>query len=424
MVLSRQLFSLTLYSLLGSIVFGQDERSPEEVAEATSSPAPISGALYLDAWQIEKEFLFTPMALQQWYDLGLQSDSNLSPERRASLKPVIGNFLASRCLVSIRDEPIAFTLDRIHFIQPDASEFSPIDPDDTVLAGETWISVVFAAPHSDPRQALQLVWDLIPETDDFVTVKVADPEGTRIFELNRLNPALNIRGRFRPEERAPPPPAPSVNQGNSQKIPVPLLSIILLLAAILVGFTSYRKKKLGILRISAIALATIAAISARGISGEITLKASTKAISDTDAAEILDPLLRGIYHSFNYTDQEQQYEKLSLVATGEALTPIFLDLQRILRSRERDGSRVRVKDLGISKCIATPVEGRPGFEALCSWQAEGRVGHWGHFHDRSNAYRAVFIVEPLNGTWKITGLDLQDRERKPAHPQPSQQQLE
>ena len=424
MVLSRQLLSLTLYSLIGSIALGQNDRSTEEAAEATSNPAPVSGALYLDSWQIEKEFLFTPIALQQWYDLGLQSDSDLPPERRASLKPIIGKFLASRCRVSIRDQPVAFTLDRIHFIQPDASEFSPIDPDDTVLAGETWISVVFAAPHSDPRQALQLEWDLIPETDGSVTVKVADPEGTRIFELNRLNPALNIRGRFRPEERAPPTPAPSVNQGNSQKIAVPYLTITLLLAGILVGFTSYRKRKLGILRTSALALAIIAAISARGISGEITLKASTTAISDADATKILDPLLRGIYHSFNYTDQAQQYEKLSLVATGEALTPIFLDLQRILRSRERDGSRVRVKDLGISKCTTTPLEGRPGFEALCSWQAEGRVGHWGHFHDRANAYRAVFIVEPLNGTWKITGLDLQDRERKPAHLQPSLQQPE
>ncbi|HBM77079.1 MAG TPA: hypothetical protein DD438_03125, partial [Verrucomicrobiales bacterium] len=234
MVLSRQLLSLTLYSLIGSIALGQNDRSTEEAAEATSNPAPVSGALDLDSWQIEKEFLFTPIALQQWYDLGLQSDSDLPPERRASLKPIIGKFLASRCRVSIRDQPVAFTLDRIHFIQPDASEFSPIDPDDTVLAGETWISVVFAAPHSDPRQALQLEWDLIPETDGSVTVKVADPEGTRIFELNRLNPALNIRGRFRPEERAPPTPAPSVNQGNSQKIAVPYLTITLLLAGILV----------------------------------------------------------------------------------------------------------------------------------------------------------------------------------------------
>lgn len=424
MVLSRQLFSLTLCSLLGSMAAGQSGRNPKEGHQATPNPAPLSGALYLDAWQIEKEFLLTPIALQQWYDLDLQSDSNLSPERRASLKPVIGNFLASRCPVSIRDEPITFTLDRIRFIQPSASEFSPIAPDETVPASETWISAVFAAPHSDHRQALQLVWDLIPETDGFVTVKVADPEGTRSFELNKLNPALNIRGRFRPDERSPPPQPFPVNQGESQTIPLPFLSITLLLATLLFGLTSYYRKNLDTLSITVIALGTIATISARGISSEITLKASAEPISDADAGEILEPLLRGIYYLFNYTDQEQQYEKLSLVASGEALTPIFLELQRILRSREQDGSRVRVKDLEISACTATPIEGRPGFEALCSWQAKGRVGHWGHFHDRANAYKAAFIVESMNGKWKITDLVLHDRERKPAPPKPSQLQLE
>ena len=164
---------------------------------------------------------------------------------------------------------------------------------------------------------------------------------------------------------------------------------------------------------TAIILIGLGAIPARTISIKFPLKDTWNAVSDTDAMEILDPLLRRIYHSFNYTNPEQQYEELSLAASGGALTPIFLELQRTLRSRERDGSRVRVNTINISACTVSDLKERSGFEALCEWQASGRVGHWGHFHDRTNSYNATFIIEPSSGTWKITRLDLHGRERNP-----------
>ena len=86
-------------------------------------PAEIAGAIYLDSWQIEKEFIVSPMALQQWIDLGIDAESKLTPELREEMKPRIGRFLAQRCPVTIQDKEVAFTLDRIHFIEPDASEF-------------------------------------------------------------------------------------------------------------------------------------------------------------------------------------------------------------------------------------------------------------------------------------------------------------
>ncbi len=425
MVIIRQVFLLTLLTQLAVIASGGAKQKRALIGDAPSDPAPISGALYLDPWQIEKEFLLTPMALQGWYDLGLTSDVALSPERRSLLKLVIGKFLASRCPVSIRDEPVAFTLDRIHFIQPDASEFRPVSGDETVPAGDMWISVVFSAPQTDPRQALQLMWDLIPEGPEPVTIKVADPEGTRNFELNRLSPSLNVRGRFDPNARTPPPPAPIINPNPSRPLALPWISILILLTA-LFGFLALRRDpRRRILGMCIIASAALAATLTRGISIEFSPKKPLTVTSNPEAIEILNPLLRRIYHAFNYRSQDQQYDELSLVASGEAaLTPIFLELQRTLRSREREGSRVRVDTVQITACSVTALDKRSGFQALCSWQAAGRVGHWGHFHDRTNAYDASFDVEPIDGTWKITRLDLHGRERKPDTPQPTLRQQE
>ena len=137
-------------------------------------------------------------------------------------------------------------------------------------------------------------------------------------------------------------------------------------------------------------------------------------ISDAAAARIMDPLLRGVYHSFNYQNRDQQYEELDKVAGGEALTPIFLEVQRTLQSRERDGSRVRVNDLRIESSKSSPLPQRQAFLALCEWEVRGRVRHWGHFHDRLNIYRATFEVEPVEQKLKITLLTLHDRQRGPA----------
>ena len=41
-----------------------------------------------------------------------------------------------------------------------------------------------------------------------------------------------------------------------------------------------------------------------------------------------------------------------------------------------------------------------GFVAQGEWTAFGRVGHWGHMHNRINKYKANMTVEPVEGAWK------------------------
>ncbi len=385
--------------------------------EQGTAPAALSGALYLDAWQIEKEFLVSPLALQEWIDLGLEPDSEIRPEEKDDLMTTIGNFLAGKCPVTIQDEPLVFTLDRIHFIEPDATEFSIIDHDATVTARDIRISAIYATPNFDPRQALQVFWDLLPDDSPFVTVKVADAGGTRNFNLTKFNPTLNIRGRYRSGARnSPPTPPPLPALAAAEPFRIPWLSLALIIIIFPAGFIVFRAKENLVIRLTLIGLILPAAIVFKGVGIPLRGKTSSISISDAAAARILDPLLRGVYHSFNYQTRDQQYEELDKVAGGEALTPIFLEIQRTLQSRERDGSRVRVNDLRIESSKSSPLPKRPGFQALCEWEVSGRVGHWGHFHDRLNLYRATFVVEPVEQKWKITLLTLHDRQRTPVPP--------
>ena len=52
-----------------------------------------------------------------------------------------------------------------------------------------------------------------------------------------------------------------------------------------------------------------------------------------------------------------------------------------------------------------------GFRATCTWNVAASVGHWGHIHQRRNQYIAELTVEPVDGVWKITRLELIEEQR-------------
>jgi len=41
----------------------------------------------------------------------------------------------------------------------------------------------------------------------------------------------------------------------------------------------------------------------------------------------------------------------------------------------------------------------------------GTVGHWGYVHTRQNLYDAIVTIEAVDGTWKITELEVIEENR-------------
>jgi hypothetical protein len=48
----------------------------------------------------------------------------------------------------------------------------------------------------------------------------------------------------------------------------------------------------------------------------------------------------------------------------------------------------------------------------------GSVGHRGHIHIRKNQYEADIAVEPVDGAWKITSLELLEEKRIDSYAKP------
>ena len=45
------------------------------------------------------------------------------------------------------------------------------------------------------------------------------------------------------------------------------------------------------------------------------------------------------------------------------------------------------------------------------WNMADPVGHWGHIHQRTNAYHANVTLRVIEDAWKLSGLEILQEER-------------
>ena len=77
------------------------------------------------------------------------------------------------------------------------------------------------------------------------------------------------------------------------------------------------------------------------------------------------------------------------------------------------------KDIQILDVSVEQLNDRFGLAFTTTWTALGTVGHWGHIHTRQNEYEAIITVEPVEGSWKITDLELLEEKRIDPYAQPT-----
>jgi hypothetical protein len=135
-------------------------------------------------------------------------------------------------------------------------------------------------------------------------------------------------------------------------------------------------------------------------------------IQETQQAEaILTPLLRNVYRAFDRRTEEQIYDVLARSVDGELLRRLYLETLEALTLDGREGARVTISEFSLDVLSVRPVEIGTGFTAECQWTALGKVGHWGHTHPRVNRYNAKVTVSPVQGEWKLTGLEVTEARR-------------
>jgi hypothetical protein len=135
--------------------------------------------------------------------------------------------------------------------------------------------------------------------------------------------------------------------------------------------------------------------------------------SPKDAVAVLETLLWNMYRAFDYRDEERTYDALARSIHGDLLERVYLEVRRALTMQEQGGAVSRVKEVKlVSSEPLAPAPSSPSRPALATtWQVTGTVEHWGHIHTRINEYEAVFRLQPIDGAWKVIGMDVSRQER-------------
>jgi len=220
----------------------------------------------------------------------------------------------------------------------------------------------------------------------------------------------------RPREAAPPPAIVLPQPQPAPVLTIPLVSTSLLLV-LLVGFLVAKARGVSARRRWAVAVLGFGV--AAGLAGAAPLDVQLPwggAIDrppNDEALAIFASLHRGVYGAVGSETEEEIYDRLAESVSGELLRDLYMDIHQSLILHDEGGAVCRIQKTEILEAEILPEreEGAAWFKVRARWRVEGKVGHWGHTHQRINEYLADVTMVAHAGTWKIARLDVLDESR-------------
>jgi len=368
--------------------------------------SPLSVFLYVEPYEVRYEIVARPRDLQQWVDLGLEGRETIPVELQPEIKRRVATFLAEHLDARIDGGSVAPELDRIHFLRRTLRTSRVIQPPEPLDSISATLGAVYVVPTEGlPREAT-LTWDLFGGRIQRIPAAATDeagplpsfllPDDNVLRWTNFLkNPTVP-----RPVPVVAPPAWPLSTLAGAIWLCLPALALVIVWQG--AGLVRGRRPSRG----GAIALAlllTATLVSAAG--------AHRARMNDERAEEVIASLLHNVYRAFDARGESVIYDALEKSVAGDLLTQIYLETRRGLELASQGGARVKVKGVDVVQVVSEHLDTGPGFAARCTWQVTGSVGHWGHVHQRTNRYEARFEVRPMEGSWRITKLDLLQEER-------------
>ena len=374
-------------------------------ASAQLPTEPLQGYVYVEPFELRKEFAFRLTAYPKWQARALESLD--APAQEKLLKEFEAQ-LATACPVFVDGRQAEFSLSMLRFVQvsPDLGVIKDARP--VIPVAEAMVAAVFTTPREGYPDELLLKWNLYPQPDGNIPVHfvAAKGRGSYVFTKDAQEHSWLV-----PKAETPklvPVPIP-VGIALAPRVSIPVGSLILLGISLICGIAGRAAKGGGQMTAGALAgLFLVGSLVSWG-GGGFSIRepgAAAPEVADEDAAEIVNALLLNIYHAFDHRDESKVYDVLEASVAGPLLERVYLDVLRGLQFDDGDGPRVKVTHLDLRQTHAETLDGEGGFRCDTEWVAVGNVVHWGHSHTRLNKYHAWLTIEPVDGVWKVTALEI------------------
>jgi len=368
--------------------------------------SPMNAFLYIEPFEVRTEIIVRPVDMEAWLDLGLDDLETIPVDMQYDLQMKIAEFLAEHQDLRIDGEPVQPELDRVNFLRRTLRTSTVISPPEELDKFSATLGVIFVAPTEGLPQEASITWDLFNERIQRIPAASTDeagplrtflmPDDNVLLWKNFLkNPTLPTLVTI-----APPPGLPVRIAGVAG-----WLFAGLLVVGVVMQVKRGKKEQTTAGRRWG-ALATLLILAAASFAVSLPQR-----MTDKRAGEVVSSLLHNIYRSFDFRGEEAIYDVLDHSVSGDLLTQIYLETRRGLELASQGGACAKVKEIEMLSVEPHELSGEPGFSARCVWNVAGSVGHWGHVHTRTNQYEADLTIQPIDGRWKLTGLEVLQEER-------------
>jgi hypothetical protein len=387
----------------------------EEKAYKRWQQEGVRAYLYIEPYEVRYEVLARVQDLAAWMDLDLRGGEYIEEDEFEPLKERIGAFFLNQENVLIDGKRYQPILDRTSFVKYTLTRTIFLEQPERMPLQTAMVGVIITFVTEGIPQEVTVDWNLFSDRIQKVPTVAEDPAGpfpSYVTPDDRTFTWTNYLKTYR---------IPTVTELTVddvyRKINLPAGSLLCLLLLVPVGWNISKGRKEGKPLGVHYGLAVLLAVGAIGLFPLARVPVARPAalapqVPKEQAVEILQSLLESVYRSFDFREEEAVYDRLAVSVTGDLLEEIYLQNRRSFEVKQAGGAKAKVKEVEILDVEVEDGEGSPlALLFRTEWTATGTVGHWGHIHMRRNRYKAKITVEPVDGSWKITDLELLEEER-------------
>ena len=379
--------------------------------------------LYVEPFEVRHETLVRVKDLSAWIDLGLRGKEFIEIDEFEVLKKRIGEFLLSHSKVLIDGQSLPPILDRTSFVKYTMTRTYFYTQPEQIPVNTAMVGVIVTYITKGIPQEVTVDWDLFSDRIQKVPTSAVDPAGPFPSFLTPDENVLVWKNFLK--NYTIPTVAELVVNRELITIGVPMVSMACFLLVLIVSYLFIRQRKAGksiLVSGSFIAVLLIAGIFMYPYFHVSVSRPAMMVpkISNEKAVSVLQTLLKNVYRSFDFREENDVYDRLATSVHGDLLSQIYLQNRKSMIVTQAGGAQARVKTVDIQSVDVNSLATDPlGLLFHAQWTAEGTVGHWGHIHTRKNQYDANITVKPVEGVWKIVDLELIEEKRiDPYAPQP------
>jgi hypothetical protein len=371
--------------------------------------------LYIEPYEVRHETMVRVRDIESWIDLDLRGDEFIEADENESVKKKIGEFLLEHSHVLIDGKEYRPILDRTSFVKYTMTRTYFLNQPERLPLNTAMIGVIVTYVTKGIPQEVTVDWDLFNDRIQKVPTNAVDPAGP--FP-SYITPDDNILKwtNYLKTYQMPTVAAIKVDAALTN-VDVPTASILCLVLLFPLGLLTVRRIKNGKSLIPTVLLSVVLITGSVFLYPYLNIAVARPAImtpklEQKAAIDVLNSLLKNIYRSFDFREEADVYDRLATSVNGDLLTDIYLQNRKSLVVTQAGGAQARIKQIDILDVTVEHIDNRPlALMFHSKWTAMGTVGHWGHIHTRKNQYNANITVEPVDGIWKITGLELLEEKR-------------